>query len=215
MPYTYIITHIPSNVKYYGVQYKKNANPEDLGVKYFSSSNVLKRLIKEEGIDNFTFQVRQIFDSKEKALEWERRFLTKVNASASKEWFNLRNGSGNNSGGYTLSEVTRQRMSKPKSLEHKQKLKQHLDHKRKIPVWTDERRLQFSESMKGNTINCGRKHGEYSEERKRNISNGLLGNKNGAKPHIMKIVVCPHCAKEGSGGNMTRYHFDNCKQKKP
>lgn len=27
----------------------------------------------------------------------------------------------------------------------------------------------------------------------------------------MKTVTCPHCGKAGSGGNMTRYHFDNCK----
>lgn len=25
------------------------------------------------------------------------------------------------------------------------------------------------------------------------------------------IVKCPHCGKEGGGGNMRRYHFDNCK----
>ena len=29
----------------------------------------------------------------------------------------------------------------------------------------------------------------------------------------MKIFVCPHCRKEGKGGNMTRYHFENCKGK--
>lgn len=29
----------------------------------------------------------------------------------------------------------------------------------------------------------------------------------------MKIQTCPHCSKTGSGGNMTRYHFDNCKCK--
>lgn len=28
-----------------------------------------------------------------------------------------------------------------------------------------------------------------------------------------KIKICPHCGKEGSGGNMTRYHFDNCELK--
>jgi predicted GIY-YIG superfamily endonuclease/predicted Zn-ribbon and HTH transcriptional regulator len=27
----------------------------------------------------------------------------------------------------------------------------------------------------------------------------------------MKPKVCPHCGTEGKGGNMTRYHFDNCK----
>lgn len=25
------------------------------------------------------------------------------------------------------------------------------------------------------------------------------------------VVVCPHCGLEGGGGNMRRYHFDNCK----
>lgn len=215
MPYTYIITHISTGVHYYGVQYKSTAVPEDLGVKYFSSSKILKKLIKEEGIENFTFQVRQIFDTKEEALNWERKFLTRVDAANSPMWFNLRNGSGNNSGGYSLSKVTRQRMSKPKSESHKKKLKEHLDNKRKIPEWTHKRKVQHAEAMRGNTINLGRKHGSYSEERRQAISDGLMGNKNGAKPHTMKKVVCPHCGKEGSGGNMTRYHFDKCKRKKP
>ena len=26
-----------------------------------------------------------------------------------------------------------------------------------------------------------------------------------------KVVECPHCGKSGGGGNMKRYHFDNCK----
>jgi group I intron endonuclease len=29
-----------------------------------------------------------------------------------------------------------------------------------------------------------------------------------------EIVECPHCNKKGGGGNMKRYHFDNCKAKK-
>ncbi len=29
-----------------------------------------------------------------------------------------------------------------------------------------------------------------------------------------QVVVCPHCSVEGGGGNMRRYHFDNCKVKK-
>jgi len=28
-----------------------------------------------------------------------------------------------------------------------------------------------------------------------------------------KIVQCPHCEKTGGGGNMHRYHFENCKAK--
>lgn len=29
----------------------------------------------------------------------------------------------------------------------------------------------------------------------------------------LKLVKCPHCDCEGKGGNMTRYHFDNCNKK--
>lgn len=32
------------------------------------------------------------------------------------------------------------------------------------------------------------------------------------KKRSMKIKTCPHCGYEGSGGNMSRYHFDNCKR---
>lgn len=28
-----------------------------------------------------------------------------------------------------------------------------------------------------------------------------------------EVVQCPHCAVSGGGGNMYRYHFDNCKAK--
>lgn len=27
-----------------------------------------------------------------------------------------------------------------------------------------------------------------------------------------KVVECPHCGRQGGGGNMSRYHFDQCKQ---
>ena len=33
------------------------------------------------------------------------------------------------------------------------------------------------------------------------------------KTNSMILKICPHCNKEGSGANMTRYHFNNCKRK--
>lgn len=214
MAYTYIITRIPSNVNYYGVRYAKKCSPDDLGTTYFSSSKVLKRLITEEGIGNFKFQVRKIFETKEEALAWEHRFLTKVNASQSDKWFNLNNGSGPNSGnlgGYKLSIVTKQKMSKPKSEEHRKKLTEHLNAKRVIPVCTDEMRAQRSQRMLGNTINIGKKHGPHSPERLAKMSKALMGNTNSKGPRNLKEFSCPHCSKVGRGPNMSRYHFDNCK----
>lgn len=31
---------------------------------------------------------------------------------------------------------------------------------------------------------------------------------------VYENQTCPHCGKVGSGGNMKRYHFDNCKKVK-
>lgn len=210
MNYTYIITHIPSNVKYYGVRYKSSALLEDLGTTYFSSSKFLKKLIKEEGVENFKFEIRKIFETKEAAIEWERKFLMKIDAAKSDMWFNLSNSSGINPGGYKLSKVTRDRMSKPKSEEHRQKLQDNLEKNRKIPEWTEERRKKHSEFMKGNDINLGRKGNKKSVEEREKISNRMKGNSLGAGPHKLKQRTCPHCGKTGSGPNMTRYHFDKC-----
>jgi len=30
------------------------------------------------------------------------------------------------------------------------------------------------------------------------------------RKRVMKVRVCPHCGYEGSGGNMTRFHFEGC-----
>lgn len=40
-----------------------------------------------------------------------------------------------------------------------------------------------------------------SEEARHRMSEGCL-----ARP----VLVCPHCGKEGKGGNMKRYHFEKC-----
>ncbi len=62
-----------------------------------------------------------------------------------------------------------------------------------------------------------------SEEQKRKISKTLKGTKKSeeTRQRISKAmkgkrhptVKCPHCGKEGRGGAMTRYHFNNCKEK--
>ena len=50
---------------------------------------------------------------------------------------------------------------------------------------------------------------KISDEQKRKMSLSLSGIKKN-----MKVFICPHCDKKGKGGNMTRYHFDNCKFKR-
>ena len=94
-PFTYLLTHKSSGRKYYGVKCCSKSDPSMLWVRYFSSSKIVKELIKQEGKDAFNFEVRKIFQSKDEAMKWEQRFLTKVRAAQSPNWINRHNGGAN------------------------------------------------------------------------------------------------------------------------
>lgn len=59
------------------------------------------------------------FNTPEKALHYETKFLQKVNAAENPKFFNRHNGGKNfvNKGGYILSQTTKNKMRKPKSKE--------------------------------------------------------------------------------------------------
>lgn len=214
MFYTYSITYKKTNTHYYGVRFKKSCKLEDLGTTYFSSSKSLKRLILQKGIHEFTFKIRRIFKTKKDAVLWEHKFLTRVNAKNSINFFNLTNGTIEGPpdlSGIKKSQLTLTRMSKPKSPEHRQKLKEHLDKVRIIPNWDDERKKLWSNKMLGNTLRKNKNpwnKGKTMENDSRITPRKGIPQKHG--PRILILKKCPYCGIEGKGGNMTRYHFDNC-----
>jgi hypothetical protein len=91
-PFCYYLYHRPTGVRYYGVRYGKSAHPDTLWTTYFSSSSLVRDLIKEYGADSFDVSVRRVFDTKEDALLWERRFLKRIDAKSREDWLNQHNG---------------------------------------------------------------------------------------------------------------------------
>ena len=57
----------------------------------------------------------------------------------------------------------------------------------------------------------GIKRPSRSAEWCKKISASKKGSVSSLKGHRYNIVTCPHCNKKGGGGNMTRWHFDNCR----
>lgn len=123
-PFTYLIYCKPTNQYYYGVRYSRKCHPSQLWNTYFTSSKAIHKLIEQYGKDQFTIKIRKLFTDPQKAVEWETKFLRKVDAANNSRWINSHNGDGKfkNKGGYRLSPNTINNMKKPKSDDHKKNI---------------------------------------------------------------------------------------------
>lgn len=122
-PYTYLIKHMPTGLVYYGLRTANKVPPhEDLWVHYFTSSPKVHKLIEETGKDSFLTEIRQVFDSTEKAVNWEPRVLRRCKVLHDPKWINQ------NIAGYIVpTEESNKKISdfhkdKPKTDAHKRNL---------------------------------------------------------------------------------------------
>lgn len=94
VPYTYIIKHIPTNTFYYGCRWSQNCDPSDLWVNYFTSSEIVNKLLKEYGPDSFIYHVHRTFETTKECLAFERYYLKRIDAMRNDKFLNRSNGNG-------------------------------------------------------------------------------------------------------------------------
>ena len=87
-PYTYRVTSKTTGQHYYGVRYARDCHPDDLWVSYFTSSVYIKRIISQYGVDDFTTEVRKIFEDANSAVKWENEVLKRLNVLHNTNWLN-------------------------------------------------------------------------------------------------------------------------------
>lgn len=89
-PYFYIIEHISSKRYYAGVRYAEGCDSSELLAEdgYCTSSNTVKKIIEEEGIQSFSIRKIRIFKSIEAAYEYETKFLRRVKAKSNDRFIN-------------------------------------------------------------------------------------------------------------------------------
>jgi hypothetical protein len=92
MYYTYCLTFKSSGQRYYGVSWKHNSHPDQLGKTYFSSSWFVKRLITNFGKDAFEYEIRKTFKCPKKARQWETKVLRRLKVATNENWLNLSQG---------------------------------------------------------------------------------------------------------------------------
>lgn len=79
---------------YAGIRYSKDSKgPEELLQEngYLTSSKTIKNIIKEDGLENFIIRKIKLFDSAKDVLEYESKFLQRVDAKNNKNFYNKHN----------------------------------------------------------------------------------------------------------------------------
>jgi len=162
--YTYLLTHIPTGKRYYGVKYGQKANPDNLWVTYFSSSKIIKSFIKRDGIHSFKAEVRKLFNTPEDALLWEQTLIRRCKLRENKLWFN--EGCGSAKLTYAMKHKTPEHIQKvtesrvSKGYTHSKETRQKIgNHNR---TRTDEWKQKISNSL------LGRKHSENTKQKRSN-----------------------------------------------
>lgn len=181
-PYTYLIRHRPSGKVYYGYRSANRVDPEqDLWKHYFTSSPKVQQLIEETGVDSFDTEIRQVFETKEQASNWETRVLHRCKVLHDDRWINQ------NVAGYIVpTEESRKKISdyhkdKPKSEEHKQKIR--ASQKGSKRPWSSK---NLPNDTKGENNGMFGKH--HSEEAKKKIGEKNKIHMQGENNPMKKVV---------------------------
>jgi Putative endonuclease segE, GIY-YIG domain/NUMOD3 motif len=173
-PFTYRITFKPTGQQYYGVRTRKNCHPSELWTQYFTSSKKVKQLIAEFGTSAFDFEIRKTFTTKQAAILWEHRVLTRLDVVNNNKWLNENNGDRKFTTMGPLTEEHKKAVSKAMTgLKRKPYKKHKLIHANKgRPAHNKGKPMSEEQKTLLSKIRSGSKS---SEETKAKISAGLRG----------------------------------------
>jgi hypothetical protein len=204
----YQITNTVNGKIYIGKH--KTKNLED---GYMGSGLLIERAINNYDIENFRKEILYVFDNEEDMNTKEAELVT---AEFVLEDSNYNLCVGGN-GGWDPAKAKTAFLGK-----------QHTDDtKRKIGLATASRkpwnkgiaigpmpegeRKKRSDALKGQPKSKEFKQKHSSVMKEYYANNDSEGGWPKGKPRPK--ITCPHCEKEGSANNMSRWHFDNCKYK--
>jgi len=233
--FVYITTNLINKKQYIG---EHSTNNDDLDKNYLGSGRpYFQNAIKEYGKENFKREILEFFPTKQEAFNAQEKYINEYNTLVPNGYNLCPTGGMNISGCW--SKESKEKLSKTMSKiltgrkftqNHKDNLSKAkkgcksavkgIGHKQLlINVYGEEEGLkrfeEFKQKQRNKKVGIKLKNPVWNkgipetEEHKKHVSESLIG-----KSHNLREVICPHCNLKGKGGNMTRYHFDNCKFKK-
>jgi len=160
MAYTYLVKSKITNKVYYGVRWGNKTTPDkDLWIKYFTSSKAIKKQIKENGKDSFSFEVRKVFNNKQEAIIWEETVLRRMKVLKHPNiWINR-----------CVNKAIRYDVHPRQGIVTSEQTKQKISKSNKgKPKFTDLQKKEMSINRSGsNHWNYGRKWSEETKQKNR------------------------------------------------
>lgn len=89
-PYTYLIGWRDLDAWYYGRRTAKNCHPEELFIKYFTSSNIVTQFRAEHGEPD-VIKIHKYYSNVEECVKQEERFLKRMDAARNLRFLNQSN----------------------------------------------------------------------------------------------------------------------------
>jgi hypothetical protein len=89
-PYFYIIQDTRNGMYYAGAKWAQGCHPSDFMIEggYITSSDTIKKLIEQHGLDVFVIRKIRTFKTADEAYNYETRFLKKIKARNNPKFYN-------------------------------------------------------------------------------------------------------------------------------
>lgn len=196
--YLYLKTHNKTGLKYLG---KTKYDP----FTYNGSGKAWLKHLEEYGVDIDT-KILKICKDNSELSKWGRHYSKLWNIVESNDFANLipETGGGCGKKGQIVTEEHKEKLRKANlgKKQSKETIKKRLD-SRQDYKHSEETKQKISEAHKGKKHKYSKKRSDAAKNRKKHPWTGKK------RP----IVECPHCHKSGADFVMSRWHFDNCKNK--
>lgn len=221
-PYTYFIMWRDTKTKYYGCQYGKEANPNNiLTGKYTTSSISVKQHWQQYGPPDIII-IHRTFTTAEECRLFEHSYLRRVKAVYKSDWLNKSDNKAILTDNYTDESWKNSHKSKRLHIDTDPNFKNYMARKfinnmhsdsasakrkdtfARIKHSQGENNPRFGVRLTSETIQ------KISEARKKQYSM----NKAAVAKLNQKNRICEHCGKDGlTAGNYKRWHGNNCSGK--
>jgi predicted transcriptional regulator len=229
-PYFYVLREVSTGNLYAGVKFARGCKPCDLLTTYFTSSKIVKRLLATNP-QSFVIDRIKIFPTKEEAIAYEKRFLSKVKAHKSAKWYNQSISGAVHPDLLKSIYNEKYQVDNPKQLQEiKDKAADTCMERFNAPSRFEA--SDFEQKRKDSMLlRYGVEYTTQSPELLAKIRKSYLdkyGVDNPSKmlknrllhSRLMKEKnttrkVCEHCGKESNYGNYARWHGDSCRHKTP